>query len=100
MMLDSDDDSSSVSSSTMQSDQFSVSGTEELEFKKDSLLDEAVDTLYEKRGSTLEKALASIIEAFNSDLQHQFVERSELLFFQVFLNLGFDLFYCKDCPMY
>ncbi|KAE8687108.1 Interferon-related developmental regulator family protein / IFRD protein family isoform 2 [Hibiscus syriacus] len=75
-MLDSDDDSSSVSSSsTMQSDQFSVSGTEELEFKKDSLLDEAVDTLYEKRGSTLEKALASIIEAFNSDLQHQFVEK-------------------------
>ncbi|KAE8683323.1 activating signal cointegrator 1 complex subunit 2-like isoform X1 [Hibiscus syriacus] len=76
MMLDSDDDSSSVSSSsTMQSDQFSVSGADELEFKKDSLLDEAVDALYEKRGSTREKALASIIEAFNSDLQHQFVEK-------------------------
>ncbi|XP_039050095.1 interferon-related developmental regulator 1-like isoform X1 [Hibiscus syriacus] len=76
MMLDSDDDSSSISSSsTMQSDQFSVSGTEELEFKKNSLLDEAVDALYEKRGSTREKALASIIEAFNSDLQHQFVEK-------------------------
>ncbi|XVE95024.1 hypothetical protein REPUB_Repub02eG0060400 [Reevesia pubescens] len=73
-MLDSDDDNSSVnSSSTMRSDP--VSGNEEIEFTKDSLLDEAVDALYEKRGSTREKALAVIIEAFNSDLQHQFVEK-------------------------
>ncbi|XP_022772916.1 interferon-related developmental regulator 1-like isoform X2 [Durio zibethinus] len=70
-MLDSDDDNSSVtSSSTM-----SVSGTEELEVNKDSLLDEAVDALYEKRGSTREKALTVIIEAFNGNLQHQFVEK-------------------------
>ncbi|XVE70189.1 hypothetical protein DITRI_Ditri10aG0052500 [Diplodiscus trichospermus] len=75
-MLDSDDDNSSVSSSsTMRSDRMSVSGTEEVEFNKDSLLDEAVDALYEKRGSTREKALAVIIEAFNSNLQHQFVEK-------------------------
>lgn len=48
--LDSDDDSSSVSSSsTMRSDKMSVSGNEEVEFNKDSLLDEAVDALYEKR---------------------------------------------------
>ena len=49
-MLDSDDDNSSVSSSsTMRSDRMSVSGTEEVEFNKDSLLDEAVDALFEKR---------------------------------------------------
>ncbi|KAE8658965.1 Detected protein of confused Function [Hibiscus syriacus] len=63
----------------MQSDQFSVCGTEQLEFKKDSLLDEVVDALYEKReelfGVLHEKALASIIEAFNSNLQRQFVEK-------------------------
>ncbi|KAB2082758.1 hypothetical protein ES319_A05G218800v1 [Gossypium barbadense] len=77
-MLDSDDDNSSVSSSsTMRSDRMSVSASEEAEFNKDSLLDEAVDALYEKRGSTREKALAVIIEAFNSNLQQgqQFVER-------------------------
>ncbi|GMI78482.1 SALT-TOLERANCE 32 [Hibiscus trionum] len=75
-MLDSDDDSNSISSSsTMRSDRLSVSGPEEVELNKDSLLDEAVDALYEKRGSTREKALASIIEAFNSNLQHQFVEK-------------------------
>ncbi|MFQ6639622.1 hypothetical protein Gotur_014433 [Gossypium turneri] len=77
-MLDSDDDNSSVSSSsTMRSDRMSVSASEEVEFNKDSLLDEAVDALYEKRGSTREKALAVIIEAFNSNLQQgqQFVDR-------------------------
>nr|KJB58640.1 hypothetical protein B456_009G219300 [Gossypium raimondii]KJB58644.1 hypothetical protein B456_009G219300 [Gossypium raimondii] len=77
-MLDSDDDNSSVSSSsTTRSDRMSVSASEEVEFNKDSLLDEAVDALYEKRGSTREKALAVIIEAFNSNLQQgqQFVER-------------------------
>ncbi|KAJ4701627.1 Interferon-related developmental regulator like [Melia azedarach] len=75
-MLDSDDDNSSVSSSsTMRSDFMSVSGADEVQLDKDSLLDEAVDALYEKRGSTREKALTSIIEAFNSGLQHQFVEK-------------------------
>ncbi|KAH9755784.1 Interferon-related developmental regulator family protein / IFRD protein family [Citrus sinensis] len=75
-MLDSDDDNSSVSStSTMRSDRMSVSGTEEVQLEKDTLLDEALDALYEKRGSTREKALSSIIEAFNNTLQHQFVEK-------------------------
>lgn len=75
-MLDSDDDNSSVSStSTMRSDHMSVSGTEEVQLDKDTLLDEALDALYEKRGSTREKALSSIIEAFNNTLQHQFVEK-------------------------
>lgn len=49
-MLDSDDDNSSVSSSsTMRSDFMSVSGADEVQLDKDSLLDEAVDALYEKR---------------------------------------------------
>ncbi|XP_050206732.1 uncharacterized protein LOC126656255 [Mercurialis annua] len=76
-MLDSDDDdnSSVSSSSTMKSDHMSVSGTEEVQIDKDSLLDQALDSLYEKRGAIREKALASIIEAFNSNLQHQFVEK-------------------------
>ncbi|KAE8715642.1 Ubiquitin system component Cue protein, putative isoform 1 [Hibiscus syriacus] len=75
-MLDSDDDTCSVSSSSaMRSDRMSLAGIEEVEFNKDSLLDEAVDALYEKRGSTREKALSVIIEAFNSNLQHQFVEK-------------------------
>ncbi|CAL2233953.1 unnamed protein product [Prunus armeniaca] len=75
-MLDSDDDNSSESStSTVRSDRMSVAGNEEMQVDKDSLLDQAVDALFEKRGSTREKALSSIIEAFNSNLQHQFVEK-------------------------
>ncbi|KAJ7966531.1 interferon-related developmental regulator 1 [Quillaja saponaria] len=73
-MLDSDDDSSVSSSSTVLSDR-SVLGTEEVKLDKDSLLDQALDASYEKRGTTREKALAAIIEAFNSNLQHQFVEK-------------------------
>ncbi|CAK7347437.1 unnamed protein product [Dovyalis caffra] len=75
-MLDSDDDNSSVSSSsTARSDLLSVSGTDEVQVDRDSLLEQALDALYEKRGSTREKALAAIIEAFNTNLQHQFVEK-------------------------
>ncbi|XVF20640.1 hypothetical protein REPUB_Repub12eG0018600 [Reevesia pubescens] len=47
----------------------------EVELNKDGLLDEAVDALYEKWGSTREKSLAVIIEACNSNLQHQFLEQ-------------------------
>ncbi|XP_022140322.1 interferon-related developmental regulator 1 [Momordica charantia] len=73
--VDSDDDSSVSSSSTMRSDRMSVVGTEDIQFDKDSLLDLALDALYEKRGSTREKALSSIIENFSNNLQHQFVEK-------------------------
>ena len=49
-MVDSDDDNSSVSSSsTVRSDRFSVVETEEMQVDKDSLLDQALDALYEKR---------------------------------------------------
>ncbi|KAF5456116.1 hypothetical protein F2P56_025627 [Juglans regia] len=75
-MFESDDDNSSVSSSsTTRSDRVPVLGTEEVQLDKDSLLEQALDALYEKRGSTREKALASIIEAFNSSLQHEFLEK-------------------------
>ncbi|XP_057490176.1 uncharacterized protein LOC130776125 [Actinidia eriantha] len=72
-MLDSDDSDSVSSSLTVQSDNVTVSG-EEVQLDKYSLLDQCLDALYEKRGSTREKALVEIIEAFNSSLQHEFVE--------------------------
>ncbi|KAL0366271.1 UNVERIFIED_CONTAM: hypothetical protein Sradi_3517200 [Sesamum radiatum] len=75
-MLDSDDaDSVSSSSSSIRLDNMIVPGIEEVQVDKDVLLDQCLDALYEKRGSTREKALASIIEAFNNSLQHEFVEK-------------------------
>ncbi|XP_019436959.1 PREDICTED: interferon-related developmental regulator 1-like [Lupinus angustifolius] len=74
-MWDSDDDNSVSSSSTARTDAASLSGTEEVVFDQDTLLDQALDALDEKRGSTREKALSIIIEAFNSNMQHQFVEK-------------------------
>ncbi|VVA92786.1 unnamed protein product [Arabis nemorensis] len=75
-MFDSDDDTSSVSSSsTMQSERVLNPGMDEVQVHKDSMLDQSLDALYEKRSSTREEALASIIEAFNSDLQFEFVEK-------------------------
>ncbi|KAG6784456.1 hypothetical protein POTOM_010151 [Populus tomentosa] len=75
-MLDGSDDNSSVSSSsTVRSDLMSVSGSDDVQVDKDSLLEQSLDALYEKRGSTREKALEAIIEAFNTNLQLQFVEK-------------------------
>ena len=48
-MFDSDDDSSVTSSSTALSDLMSVSGAEDVQFVQDSLLDQALDALDEKR---------------------------------------------------
>lgn len=48
-MFDSDDDSSVTSSSTARSDLMSVSGTEDVQFDQDSVLDQALDALDEKR---------------------------------------------------
>ncbi|XP_074380002.1 uncharacterized protein LOC141721141 isoform X2 [Apium graveolens] len=47
----------------------------DFQLQKDSVLDQALDDLYEKRATTREKALVSIIDAFNSKLQHEFVEK-------------------------
>ncbi|KAI3465267.1 hypothetical protein Pfo_021930 [Paulownia fortunei] len=75
-MLDTDDTASvSSSSSTMPSDNMVLSGVKEVQVDRESLLDQCLDALYEKRGSTREKALASIIEAFNNSLQHEFAEK-------------------------
>lgn len=49
-ILDTDDDNSSVSSSsTTRSDRFSVMDTDEMQLDRDTLLDQALDALYEKR---------------------------------------------------
>ncbi|THG20829.1 hypothetical protein TEA_016266 [Camellia sinensis var. sinensis] len=77
-MLDTDDSDSVSSSSTVRSDNMAVSGAEEVQLGSESLLDRCIDDLYEKRGSTREKALASIIEAFSSNLQHEFVEKNSV----------------------
>nr|AUS89375.1 interferon-related developmental regulator family protein [Sesuvium portulacastrum] len=72
-MLDSDDTDSVSSSSSVRSDMISVGYAPEID--KDTLVDQALDALFEKRGSTREKALASIIEAFSTNLQYEFVEK-------------------------
>ncbi|KNA20455.1 hypothetical protein SOVF_051770 [Spinacia oleracea] len=76
-MLDSDDTDSVSSSSSVRSDLVSVGVGVGVgaDVEKDSLLDESLDALFEKRGSTREKALESIIEAFSQNLQHEFVEK-------------------------
>ncbi|CAM9002311.1 unnamed protein product [Rhodiola kirilowii] len=81
MMLDSEDDDS-MSSTSAKSDIMSVSGNNnnfgdevEVEVEKDDMLDQALEALYEKRGATREKALAAIIDAFNSNMQYDFVDK-------------------------
>ncbi|XP_057780061.1 uncharacterized protein LOC130998662 [Salvia miltiorrhiza] len=86
-MLDSDDtDSMSSSSSSMRLDNMTENGLDEVQVDKDAMLDQCLDALYEKRGSTREKALASIIESFNSSLQHEFVETKFATLLQQCLN--------------
>ncbi|KAL8126999.1 hypothetical protein AgCh_014062 [Apium graveolens] len=70
--LDCYDTDSLSSTSTLRSDQMLVF---DFQLQKDSVLDQALDDLYEKRATTREKALVSIIDAFNSKLQHEFVEK-------------------------
>ncbi|XP_073316272.1 uncharacterized protein [Primulina huaijiensis] len=74
-MLDSDDADSVSSSSTVQTDNMLMSRVEEVQVGTETFLDHCLDALYEKRGSTREKALASIIEAFTNSLEHEFVEK-------------------------
>ncbi|KAL1564744.1 interferon-related developmental regulator 1-like isoform X2 [Salvia divinorum] len=86
-MLDSDDtDSISSSTSSMHLDNMTENGLDEVQVDKDALLDQYLDALYEKRGSTREKALASIIESFNSSLQNEFVETKFATLLQQCLN--------------
>ncbi|KAI7756099.1 hypothetical protein M8C21_017812 [Ambrosia artemisiifolia] len=74
-MLDSDDTDSVSSSSTIRSDYVMSSAVEDVQFERESVLDQSLDALFEKRGSTREKALVDIIEAFSSSLPHEFVEK-------------------------
>lgn len=86
-MLDSDDtDSMTSSSSSMRLDNMTENGVDEVQVDKDDLLDQCLEALFEKRGSTREKALASIIESFNSSLQHEFVEKKFATLLQQCLN--------------
>ncbi|KAI3758781.1 hypothetical protein L6452_06353 [Arctium lappa] len=87
-MLDSDDTDSVSSSSTVRSDHSVMgSATEELQLDKQSvILDQSLDALYEKRGSTREKALADIIEIFNKSLPHEFVENKYATLLKQCLN--------------
>ncbi|KAL4307878.1 hypothetical protein AHAS_Ahas16G0322300 [Arachis hypogaea] len=84
VLLDSDDEGSVSSSSSARTDKMSVTGNEEVHVDQETLLDQALDALDEKRGSTREKALSVIIETFNSNMQHQFVEKN--LFERLFLS--------------
>lgn len=68
--LDTDDDDSNGSSN------MSAMSTEEISLDKNSFLDQALEDTYEKRGSTREKALSSIVEAFTTNLQHEFLEKN------------------------
>ncbi|OIS96135.1 PREDICTED: interferon-related developmental regulator 1-like [Nicotiana attenuata] len=86
VMLDSDDADNVSSSSNSRSNMIVSGGIEEVQVDKETLLDQCVDALYEKRGSTRENALASIIEAFNSDIQHEFVEKKFATLLQQCLN--------------
>ncbi|GJX73029.1 interferon-related developmental regulator family protein [Tanacetum coccineum] len=73
-ILDSDDtESVCSSSSTVQSDYVGMMGSaaEDPHLNKESVLDQSLDAL----GSTREKALENIIEAFNSSLPHEFIEK-------------------------
>ncbi|PWA99434.1 interferon-related developmental regulator family protein / IFRD protein family [Artemisia annua] len=76
-MLDNNDSESVCSSSsTVRSDYAGMMGSaaEDPQLNEESVLDQSLDALYEKRGSTREKALENIIEAFNSSLPHEFIE--------------------------
>lgn len=84
-MLDGDDTDSVSSSSTTRSDML-LSGLEDVQCDKETVLDQCLDALYEKRASTKEKALVSIIEAFNSNIQREFVEKKFATLLQQCLN--------------
>ncbi|XP_047983602.1 interferon-related developmental regulator 1-like [Salvia hispanica] len=76
----------SSSTSSMRFDHMPENGLDEVQVDKDALLDQCLDALYEKRGSTREEALASIIEAFSSSLQYEFVEAKFAALLQQCLN--------------
>jgi hypothetical protein len=71
--LDSSDTDSMSSSSTAISDLAPVYTTEQVT-SNDFVLDELIDALYEKRGSTRENALVGLVDAFESFVLLPFIE--------------------------
>ncbi|KAF6159759.1 hypothetical protein GIB67_030017 [Kingdonia uniflora] len=84
-LFDSDDDGSVSSSSTAMSDSI-LAPSAEKPVDGDKNLDQCLDALYEKRGSTREKALSVLIDAFMNKLQDQFVENKSITLLHQFLN--------------
>ncbi|GMY11896.1 interferon-related developmental regulator 1-like isoform X1 [Fagus crenata] len=74
--FDSEDNNSMNSSSADMSELTLASETEAVWQSQDTSLDLYLDALYDKRGSTREKALTIINEAFTKNLQHQFMEKN------------------------
>ncbi|KAH9329643.1 hypothetical protein KI387_001751, partial [Taxus chinensis] len=72
-LFDSDDDSLSTTSTGGLSD-LTIAPEVEVEGSEDLVLDSYLDALYEKRGSTRENGLKGFINAFTSDVQHEFAE--------------------------
>ncbi|XP_062187318.1 uncharacterized protein LOC133890780 [Phragmites australis] len=84
-LLDSSDADSVGSSSTALSD-LSISYATEHINSQEFVLDKYIDALYEKRGSTREKALASLVEAFESFMLHDLVENKYATLLSQFNN--------------
>ncbi|CAI9110799.1 OLC1v1010886C1 [Oldenlandia corymbosa var. corymbosa] len=90
VLLDYDDTHSFSWSSAVRSDHVGVSDAP-TEFvrhpqKKKTSLDQHLDALFEKKPSTRENALASMIEAFNVNVQHKFVEKKSATLLYQCLN--------------
>ncbi|KAM0950460.1 hypothetical protein DsansV1_C04g0041641 [Dioscorea sansibarensis] len=83
--LDSSDDDSLSSTSTAMSDLTMAHETERVN-SQDFLLEKYLDALYEKRGSTREKALTGLVDAFSSQLLHSFVENKCITLLHQYLN--------------
>ncbi|XP_010272442.1 PREDICTED: interferon-related developmental regulator 1 isoform X2 [Nelumbo nucifera] len=82
LLFESDDDDTLSSSSTTTYD----SQAQESDKLSDSGLEQCLDKLSEKRGSTRESALLFIIDAFTNKLQHQFVEKNCITLLHQCLN--------------
>ncbi|XP_078155220.1 interferon-related developmental regulator family protein / IFRD protein family [Carex rostrata] len=83
--LDSSDTESMSSSSTVVSDVAPAYATEQVT-SNDFVLDELIDTLYEKRGSTRENALGRLVDAFESFVLLPFIENKCTTLSHLFIN--------------
>ncbi|KAK9135387.1 hypothetical protein Syun_014717 [Stephania yunnanensis] len=84
-LFDSDDDESLSTSSEAMSET-SLAPEPEEAYGGNASLDSCLDALYEKRGTTREKALSLLIDGFRNKLQHQFVANKYVTLLHQFLN--------------